>query len=109
MIDVAARLREQAAGLLALAAEIDGAAPTPKLSRRDVILAALELYSGSLSGRCKELSKRYSAYLAGGWRFDRNHVEFSGSAAHRHLYRLAKANDGRALCWRRIFDIAGDG
>jgi hypothetical protein len=69
----------------------------------------LNLYEGSVSRRAKELERRYRDYLASGWRRERDLEELPAPRSIERLLlrRLARVNDGRALCWRHIIRIAG--
>jgi hypothetical protein len=87
---------------------IDPPRPQAEL-RRVVIRTALNLYEGSVSRRAKELERRYWDYLASGWRRERDLEELPAPRSIERLLlrRLARVNDGRALCWRHIIRIAG--
>jgi hypothetical protein len=83
--------------------------PRPQAERRRVaVRTALAQYQGSPSRRAKELGRRYRAYLASGWRHERDleTLPEPRSTERVLLHRLGRLNGGRSLCWRQLFDIA---
>jgi hypothetical protein len=65
-------------------------------------------YQGAPSRRAKELERQYRAYLATGWRCERNleTLPEPRSVERVLLHRIARLNEGASLSWRQIFDIA---
>jgi hypothetical protein len=82
---------------------------SPRHRRAVAVRAALNLYSGSRYNRAMELERRYRAYLASGWLRERDMETLPEprSVERVLLHRLARLNEGRALCWRHIIRIAG--
>jgi hypothetical protein len=84
--------------------------PRPQAERRRVaVRQCLALYSGARSTRAKMLERRYRGYLAAGWLRERDleTLPEPRSTERLLLHRLARVNEGRALCWRHIIRIAG--
>ena len=83
--------------------------PEPPGHRRAVaVRQALAQYQGAPTCRAKELERKYKAYLAAGWLRERDmeSLPHPRSAERVILHRIARLNDGAALCWRTIYDIA---
>jgi hypothetical protein len=84
--------------------------PRPVAERRRVaVRQALNLYSGARSSRAKELERKLKAYLAGGWRLERDlgTLPEPRSVERVCLHRLARLNNGRSLGRRQLDRIAG--
>jgi hypothetical protein len=98
---------QQAAG--AICRHLVDPPQSPRHRRAVAVRQALNLYEGPVSRRAKELERRYRDYLASGWRRERDLEELPAPRSIERLLlrRLARVNDGRALCWRHIIRIAG--
>jgi hypothetical protein len=85
-----------------------GRPQSPRHRRAVAVRTALNLYQGAPSNRAKRLENDYRNYLASGWLRERDLGTLPEPRLIKHLllHRIARVNDGRALCWRRIFDIA---
>jgi hypothetical protein len=82
---------------------------SPEHRRAVAVRTALAQYEGSLSGRAKILERQLKTYLAGAaWKREKalEKLPEPRSTERVLLHRLARLNEGRSLCRRRIFDIA---
>jgi hypothetical protein len=82
---------------------------TPQHRRAVAVRQCLALYSGARSNRARTLERRFSLYLSGDWRRERNLVELPEPRTVEKvcLHRLARLNDGRSLGRRQLDRIAG--
>jgi hypothetical protein len=104
--DPRASVDERAAAAHAICRYLIDPPQSPKHRRAVAVRQALNLYEGSISGRAKQLERRYRAYLGSGWRHE-EHMESlpePRSTERVLLHRLAKL--GAPSSWRQLFDIA---
>jgi hypothetical protein len=81
---------------------VEGRPQTPQRRRQVAIRTAMALYQGPPSRRAKDLADRYRAYLASGWLRERDleTLPEPRSTERVLLHRIARLNNGRALCAR---------
>lgn len=108
MITPVDALRAQAAALRARADAIEAEARRALAQERDAaIIAALQLYDGSLTARAKSLETDLAKYLGAAWARQRelSFLTSTETPKRRALHRIARSRDGEGLKFRRIFDI----
>lgn len=115
LADILASLpQEDAAVILAALAGAGGEEGNPRqrrLAERDEAIRWVlpAHYEGMApSAAAKALSRDLDGYLACGWRREHMLVTLATSAsAHRRaLHEIARSNEGRAIGWRQILNIA---
>jgi hypothetical protein len=105
-----AAMRERVLALLPPAERTWLAARLPVCPRRDrdeAVRAALALFlSPWRTAAARQLEKALDQYLARAWPIDRQQGgPPANDVCRRALYRLAIANDGKPLAWRRLYDL----
>ena len=83
-----------------------------RVARDAAIHAVRRLYAGMTTYQAaKEVQRDLRSYLSRCWPRERylDELPIGVSELRAALHRLAGANDGRELCWRRIYDILSSG
>jgi hypothetical protein len=101
--------REVASGLIKIAVD----PPRSQAEQRRVAVRAalgpLGPYRrhAAISRRAAELARRYGEYLGNGWKRERNLADLPepSSTERRLLHRIARLNNGRALCAKQFLRI----
>jgi hypothetical protein len=88
---------------------VAGPPEKPGHRRAVAVRQCLALYNGAQSARAKILERKLKNYLSSGWLRERDmeSLPHPRSPEKVLLHRLARVNDGKALCWRQFLRIAG--
>lgn len=82
------------------------------MSRDAALHAVRRLYAGATTYKAaKGIQRDLRSYLSRCWPRERylDELPVGVGELRAALHRLACANDGRELCWRRIYDILSGG
>jgi len=79
-----------------------------RADRNAAIRTAIAGYQGTATRRAKTLALDLRRYVDTAWPRESRFEEPPGEASDRRrlLHKIAKANGGKSLCWRRISDVS---
>ena len=95
-----------------LVAAKEGPTGRSLVARDAAIHAARKLYAGMTTYQAaKDMQRDLRSYLSRCWSRERylDELSIGASELRAALHRIAWTNDGRELCWRRIYDILSSG